>query len=281
MHEFGGDAVDCRPMANREPLRVLHITDLHILPEPGSEIYGGDTFESLRLVLGAALALARRPEVIVATGDLSEDGSDASYARLRQLLLTTGLPTYVLPGNHDSVARMRDSLVGGPIGMGPVVELGAWRGVLLDSHVDGQPHGFLEDPQLQLLGEALDEQPDRPVLIGLHHGVVPPCPSDGCRLHNADAVLELLRGRANARVMISGHAHLELERRIDGAIVFTTPSTCSQGVHAQLGEAVDHQDFWASHRFEPDRHGFRVLDLLPDGAIVSEVHWVRRPAAVA
>jgi 3',5'-cyclic-AMP phosphodiesterase len=260
-------------MANVD-LRVLHITDLHILPEPWTEIYGVDSFESLGQVLRAAQALARPPEVIIATGDLSEDASAASYERLREILLATGLPTYVLPGNHDSVERMRASLVGGAITMGPVIELGTWRGVLLDSHVDGQPHGLLDESQLALLGATLDEQPHRPVLIGLHHGVVPPCPSPGCRLHNADAVLELLRSRPNARAMISGHAHLELERRVDPLVALTTPSTCSQGVHAQLGEPVDHTDFWASHRFDPSRHGFRVLDLLPDGALVSEVHWV-------
>jgi Icc protein len=261
-------------MTTADSLRVLQITDLHILPRVRSAIYGTDSFESLRAVLGAALVLPEPPTLVVATGDLAEDGSEESYDRLRGPLLETGLPFYVLPGNHDSEDEMRSALVGGPIQTGPVVDIGSWRLVLLDSCVRGAPHGFLAASQLDLLTSALADDPSRPVLTCLHHGPARPCPASGCRLHNDDVLLGLLGSRPNARAVISGHAHTEIERHSEHVTLLTAPSTCSQGIHAQRGEPVDHEDFWASHRFDPSRYGFRMLTLLPGGELESAVHWV-------
>lgn len=263
------------------PVRALQITDLHILPVEGAAIYGTDSFASLRAVLGAALALPAPPALILATGDLSEDGSAASYARLRQALVATGLPVYVVPGNHDAIDQMQTSLLGGPIQAGPVIDVGAWRVVLLDSQVRGQPHGFLERAQLELLASALAEEPGRPALIGLHHGPASYCPSSGCQLQNAAALLEVLASRASARGVIAGHGHLEVERAAGHVKLLVTPSTCSQAWHAQRGEPVDHEAFAASHRFDPGRHGFRMLELSPGGALESTVHWVAAAGAPA
>ena len=93
-------------------MRVVQITDLHLLPDNGSRLYGVDTMASLELVLEKIMELPEPAEAIIATGDLAEDGSEESYARLRQRLARLGVPVYVLPGNHDDPAAMRATLVG-------------------------------------------------------------------------------------------------------------------------------------------------------------------------
>lgn len=263
-----------RSMHTTPAVRLLHITDLHILPTAGATIYGTDSFESLRAVLGAARALPEPPDLIVATGDLSEDGSPGAYRRLHQLLAGTGLPAHVLPGNHDAAAELGRALLGGAVQAGPVVDVGAWRVVLLDSQVPGRPHGHLDRAQLDLLAAALDEDPDRPVLVCLHHGPARYCPSSGCQLQNPDDLLKLLAAHPNARGVLAGHGHVDLEQRHGHTAIFVTPSTCSQLWHAQPGEAADHEDFEASHRFDPSRYGFRMIALGDDGALESSVHWV-------
>jgi Icc protein len=248
-----------------------------MVPVPGQEIYGTDPFRSLQSVLEAALALPSPPDLVVATGDLAEDASEPSYARLRGLLLDTGLPTLVIPGNHDSVRRMRSSLVGGPIDMVPVLDLESWRLVLLDSQVRGESIGVLSESELEVLASALSQEPERPVMICLHHSPTRPCPSSGCHLANEEALLRLLCTHPNARVVIAGHSHLEIERRVEHVTLLTTPSSCSQAWHAQLDDAVDHEDFWASHGFDASRHGFRMLTLRSDGRFDSSIHWVAGP----
>lgn len=261
-------------------MRMLQITDCHLLPEVGAKIYGADTFRSLGSVLQSALALPERPDLVVATGDLSEDGSDASYQRLRQILLDAGLPVYVIAGNHDSVEAMRRSLVGGAIRMVPWLDAGAWRVVFVDSKVAGESYGYLEKAELRRLGETLSADSERPAIVCLHHSPIRPCPSTGCHLKNDDEFIAVLDLHANARAVLAGHSHVELERRIQHATLLTTPATSSQCVHAQAGEPVDHQDFWSSHRFDASRHGFRMLSLHRDGRFDSSVHWASRDQAV-
>ena len=78
----------------------------------------------------------------------------------------------------------------------------------------------------------------------------------------------------NVKCVIAGHTHTTVEQERDGMHQFTTPSTFAQTTHAQLGESVDHEDFWASHKLDGSRHGYRVLDLLPDGGVSTAVHWI-------
>jgi Icc protein len=255
-------------------VRILQVTDCHILPGEGDEVYGTDTYRSLQAVLRAALALAQPPERIIATGDLSEDGADASYARLRDLLRETGLPVNVIPGNHDSPEAMRRSLLCDSVAMVPTLDLEGWRVAFLNSQVPGHAHGYLDEAELQLLTLALDEAPGRSVVTCLHHSPIPPCPSRGCHLHNDDQLLELLAARPNARLVLAGHAHLESNSRLGHTTFLTTPASSSQASHAQQGDPVDHEDFWASHAFDPSRHGFRMLTLKPGGRFETQVHWV-------
>ena len=253
-------------------MRIVQVTDCHIVTEPGRRIYGTDTFSSLRAVLKRALE--KRPEAILATGDLSEDGSEGSYQRLRHLFLETEVPVYVIPGNHDSVKGINNVLLGESIKSARLVDIGLRRIVFLNSKVEGEAYGYLAEPELAFLSGALIENAKRPAVVCLHHSPTKPCPSSGCHLRNADEFVELLNRHGNARAVLAGHAHLELTRRIEHAALLTTPASSSQCWHAQAGQAVDHEDFWATHRFDPTMHGFRALTLKPDGRFDTEVCWI-------
>ncbi|MEJ1715050.1 hypothetical protein SMA37_25910, partial [Escherichia coli] len=69
-------------------------------------------------------------------------------------------------------ATMRAFCAGGEQ-LEPVVDVGAWRIVLLDSAVPGAVLGHFADEQLQLLERALAEAPERHCLICFHHHPVP------------------------------------------------------------------------------------------------------------
>jgi 3',5'-cyclic AMP phosphodiesterase CpdA len=71
--------------------RLLHISDLHVgaHEEPGVE-------PALR-----GLIEARRPDLIVATGDLTHRGRPEQHERAAKLLRGLGPPVLTVPGNHD------------------------------------------------------------------------------------------------------------------------------------------------------------------------------------
>ena len=70
---------------------ILHVSDLHTGTREDPEV---------------AEALARlveeiRPEVVVASGDLTNRGRAAEHGRAHALLASLGIPVVAVPGNHD------------------------------------------------------------------------------------------------------------------------------------------------------------------------------------
>ena len=258
---------------NPGPLRIVHITDTHIVAEPGAEIYGVDSFVALESLLAVMQRDAWTPHLLIATGDLSEDGSAASYQRLRSLLTSLGLPVYCIPGNHDTLSEMHTHLRGGPIHIDRRVVWEPWQIVLLDSQVPGQGHGYLSPRELTALEEALQEAPGQHALVCLHHGPLPVCPMPPCRLENAEAFLTLLSRYANVRGVISGHNHCAVDEHHSGIQLLVTPSTCVYGAHPSGPQAPPERPFWEVHGLDPGRRAFRRLELYPDGQIVTEVIW--------
>jgi Icc protein len=89
---------------------VVQISDLHLFAKPHHRLLGVDTEASFLQVQKAIAALDPLPDLLLLTGDLSQDGSAASYARLRAHLQTLPIDTYWLAGNHDRLHTMNQEL---------------------------------------------------------------------------------------------------------------------------------------------------------------------------
>lgn len=254
-------------------ITVAQLTDIHLTAKAGSELYGVDTALSLGKIVDAIKRLANKPDVIIATGDLAEDGSKATYVRLRELLGVLDIPVYVLPGNHDDISQMRSVLNVDGFQCTGSMKMRAWGFVFVNSQVEGHSHGYVSAEELIDLEKNIKDLGDRPILVALHHTPSKVCPSFGCQLENSNEFTELLNRHPNIKGVIAGHTHNTSEIDAGGHIQFTTPSTFAKASHAQAGEPVDHDDFWASHSLDGNSQGFRILDLSADGGITSEVHW--------
>ena len=252
--------------------RILQITDLHVVPEAMGDFCGVDPLASLRGVLEDGMA--KDPDLIIVTGDLVECGDAESYSRVGEILRSTSLPVFVLPGNHDSPEHISRDLCGGNIHFRDVHDIDEWRLIFLDSHVDGKGYGELSEDQKSRLGAALGGAGDRYVLVALHHTPIAPCPSFNCQLVGAREFLDGLSSYSNVRAVISGHAHVECKARFHGIEVMTTPATSIQCVHEPAPSCKDLVGFEEAHTLDATRHGYRILDLEPDGILNTEVHWI-------
>lgn len=88
---------------------LLQLSDLHIR-EPGRIAYDRlDTAPYLQQALDSILRLRQQPDAVVITGDLTDFGRTAEYRHLRSLLAPLSMPVYLMPGNHDDRAQMRNS----------------------------------------------------------------------------------------------------------------------------------------------------------------------------
>ena len=254
-------------------LRVVQITDIHLLAETGATLYGVDTAIALQKVIDAIVELSPLPDLMIATGDLAEDGSKATYNRLRDLLSGVNMPVYVLAGNHDDINAMHDSLVNQNIKFIDMARVDKWIFMFVNSQVVGESYGYISPDEMSRLKSNLELAGDTPVVVALHHTPMQICRRANCQLQNVTEFNQLMSRFSNIKAVIAGHTHIEAEKKCARHIQYTTPSTFAQIDHGLAAESGG-ENFWASHTMDSLSHGFRVLDLKPDGQFTSQVHWV-------
>jgi 3',5'-cyclic-AMP phosphodiesterase len=228
---------------------VAQISDTHIVapgelfrcPIQGTALDAGrvsrevDTAQYLATAVAALNALAPRPDITVVTGDLVDRGTPDEYARLRRLLAPLKMPVFVIPGNHDSRAELREAFGGDdylPANgyLQYTIEDHPLRIVALDTTIPGQHAGTLCGERLNWLDRVLAAQPRRPTLILMHH---PPFPTgiaymDNYGLDNAEALAAVIARHPQVERILCGHLHRAIDRRFAGTVAGTAPSTAHQ-----------------------------------------------------
>lgn len=243
------------------PVLLVQLSDSHLVAEADGAMFGLNTRQSLAQVVSQVQLEQPHIDLLVATGDLSQDGTLASYQAFAQATAGIAAPMRWLPGNHDEPAVMQQAAQGTQW-LEPVVDIGAWRVTLLDSAIAGSAAGHLADEQLQLLERSLAEAPHKHHLVCLHHHPVSIDSSwmEPIGLRNRHALFELLARFAQVRGVLWGHVHQEIDRQAHGVRLLASPSTCIQFLPRSEDFALD------------DRApGYRWLRLMPDGQIETGV----------
>jgi len=243
--------------------RIAQMTDLHLFAESNQCLLGMPTLRSLNTLIEQIQQLYPKPDMLLLTGDLSQDGTIRSYERLQALLSPLKIPTYWLPGNHDCVEAMERSLT--QFHSDKAFERGEWRFLLLNSQDPGCVHGRLSAESLTWLDRQLAQHRDMPTLVSLHH---PPFAVnstwlDTSSLQNSAELLEILDRASQVKLVVFGHIHQEFRRQRGNVTFLGTPSTCIQ--------FAQESDEFALGQETP---GFRLIQLYQDGSWESQVKRV-------
>lgn len=256
-------------MSGDRPLRLLQLTDSHLRAAADGTIKGWPTRESLVMALHAALDGEAAPDAILATGDLSQDGTPASYAHVRDILGGLGVPVYCLPGNHDHPETMAGALSEPPFQYCGDHRLSNWRLVMLSTWDGDRGGGRLPETELERLEQVLNTAVEPHLLIVLHHHPVPMNSwLDKVGLDNADAFLAVADRCSRVRGILWGHVHQAHDSVRRNVRLLATPSTCFQFVPGATDSDVD------AHTGP----GWRWLELWPDGRIDTHVAHAPKPA---
>jgi Icc protein len=226
---------------------VAQITDCHIV-EPGGFVADRiDPAPALERALSTLAAAPIRPDLVVGTGDLVNDGRPSQYDRLQELLADLDVPFVPVPGNHDDRSELRRRFAdvlpeGGPDDpIDHVIDLGPLRLVLLDTQIPGTTAGRLTSAQLAWLHERLAEAADRPVVVFQHH---PPFTTgigfmDRDRFEGGAEYAEVLARHGHVELVSCGHLHRTIVRRFGGTVAATWPAT-SVALDLGLGDTPVH-----------------------------------------
>jgi Icc protein len=249
------------------PFLLLHLSDPHI----GANWDDGDPAARFAAAVESARALLPQPDAVLVSGDLTDNGSDAEYERVREILAPLAAPHYVLPGNHDDRHALRRGFGGPGAGGEPVqyaVDLGPVRLVALDTTRPGEDTGELDAARLDWLDAELAAAPDAATLLAMHHPPiltgVPSLDALGMPAADRRALGEVVARHPQVRRLVAGHVHRTIAGELAGRPVLAVPSTYLQ---ARLDFASVELEFAA----EPA--GFAVHAVL-DGEVMSHVQPV-------
>ncbi len=217
-------------------LTLAQITDLHVTTDrdPPNRRRNEDR---LRQVLAAIHALQPRPAAIVISGDLVDRGEPQEYAALQAVLRTVDIPIHYAIGNHDNRAHFLTAFKTMGARTDPngfvqyAVDLGEMRLVVCDTLEEGRDGGGFCERRAEWLAQTLDEAPDSPTVIVMHH---PPVLS-GIQWMDPEPdapwierLACVLRGREQVGAVICGHVHRAFSGRLAGQTIAAAPATSIQ-----------------------------------------------------
>ncbi|MGQ9865112.1 MAG: metallophosphoesterase family protein [Pseudanabaenaceae cyanobacterium] len=229
-------------------VRLIQVSDLHL----GSTYF--PTAASWQRVRAAIAPL--RPELLVCTGDLTDDGQPAAWREVVATFTELGIPWYWVPGNHDRLRKAPQS-----------VGLGSWRLFLLDS-TDPQSQrgeGAIGRSQLAWLQRWLSYMAEPWALLAWHHYPIPFAGElawlNEIGLTDAEAVLAGLADFPQVKGLMCGHSHRAITEEWGPIPVWGCPATGYQvSLPSDLSTA--------------QQAGFREWLLGTDGTLHTRVHRV-------
>jgi Icc protein len=251
--------------AATEVLRLIQVTDTHLFADPQGRLMGVNTEQTLAGLLTRIRDDGERPDAVLATGDLAQDGSAEAYRRVATQLAGLEAPVYWLPGNHDCPDTMRKHFAGSWIMAEHAFRARGWQAILLDSAVAGEIGGHLGRGELERLEDRLSAHPDDHALVCLHHHpvVVGTGWLDCLGLDNPEDFFEVVDRYPQVRAVLWGHVHQAFDATRRGVRLMATPSTCFQFLPGSREFAVD-----------SGPPAYRWLELSPGGEIRTEVRHV-------
>lgn len=246
-------------------IKILHVTDLHILPTSTDTMLGVNTEKYFRLVLEQAHRQHADFDLMLVTGDLVQDPCPEAYQTISDILEQYPTPSLCLPGNHDDFVLMRQYLKHGQISCHKQIQRQNWQIVCLNSVKSGEHGGLLAQTELDYLHEKLQSSTGLFTLIAVHHHSIPSGSEwmDGMMIENSADLFALTCKYPHVKGILCGHVHQVIEEKYHGLDILASPSTCFQFKPDSQAFALDDKP-----------PGYRVLELHADGQIKTTVSWL-------
>ncbi len=242
-------------------MRVLQITDPHLMADPAGALLGVNTRDSLDAVITSVLDNHGQPDLILATGDIAQDATEEAYRLFGEKLDVFHCESAWIAGNHDD-STLLNRVAAEWKSDRKQIFMGGWHFVLLDTSVHGKVHGKLSDDELEFLEQALKEHPELPTLVALHHHPVDIEAKwmSPIGLHNRDEFWRIVDQFPQVRSVLWGHIHQEQDIDRQGVRLLATPSTCIQFTAGSDKFSV-----------EDKSPGYRWFEMWPDGRFDTSV----------
>jgi Icc protein len=154
---------------------VAQISDTHLIAPGAPGRFGEEKLIALEKCIEAINNLDTPPDVVIHTGDLSDNGSSEELLLAKKYLDKLVVPYYVTPGNKDCADKLvevfteqlSDVVIGEPITY--LVDNLPIKLASLDTTTSADNRGILDFKKIAAIDKVLSKNQDEPVIIFSHH----------------------------------------------------------------------------------------------------------------
>ncbi|WP_295421768.1 phosphodiesterase [Sulfurovum sp.] len=214
-------------------MRIIHISDTHILGNLRTNLFGINPIQSLKKALKSINKNYKDADFIVIAGDLVDVASPEAYEIFHSAVKKSNIPVYPILGNHDNREMFQkfypELFNEGFVQYDFVLDNRAF--VFLDTLDETKESGILCDVRLAWLNSKLQEHKERDTYLFMHHHPV------ACGLHRFDVDADfktskefwgLLSGYNNVKHITFGHIHRDMFAVKDNISMHSSKSTTFQ-----------------------------------------------------
>jgi len=229
----------------RSVFRLVHISDTHISK------YGQFVEPMFDLAVDEINSLNPKPDVVVHTGDLTDNGVLSDYEFAVEKIKGIAARLVVAPGNHDE-RNFGQSLFKEVIGpMDHKAEIGKSVIFVMNSPEPDRDEGRLGRRRQTYLEKSLERlSEDKIKVVAFHHHLVP-VPYSGREtnvLEDAGDILDTVL-KHNVNLVLMGHRHVRRALRINNTTLINAGTVSSVRTRGRFG------------------HSFNIIDVYRDGTV--------------
>ena len=211
---------------------IAQVTDIHLGFEQDNP--GELNRQRLDQVLRYLNNGPNRPDLLIATGDLTEHGAAASYRQLADAFSICSFPVHMCLGNHDIRSNFSAQFPELPVADGFVQYALDVRGVrilMLDTVEEGRHGGAFCDIRAKWLRSTLAQDRNTPTIIAMHH---PPVEIGIAWMNThpeeqwVSNFTQAIQDAPNIKGIMCGHVHRSAAVPWHGTAVAICSSTAAQ-----------------------------------------------------
>ncbi len=225
-------------MQQKDSITILQLSDLHLFKDCGEEFLKVNPFWHLEIIVDEILSRKGKiyPDIVIVTGDISQDYSLESYKIAKTLLNRIGVPIYATMGNHDDSSNFYREF-GLAEQVVSVHGMPEWEIVLLNTSVDQEVYGFLSSESINLFRDQAKVKKYQ--FLFMHHPLfmVDSAWLDGSKVINNIEFFNVLninwlfnnkQEQICLKGIFAGHVHQENYFNYRGVPFFTAPAVAWQ-----------------------------------------------------
>ena len=243
---------------------IAQLTDTHILDsETTEQSIANNRISNLHRCIVDISNLPIKPTVVIHTGDIAHTADKKEYQLAKQMLEALDIPFFIVPGNRDSRANIRQAFSSNTYLNGknnePIIfEVNNFlvRLIGADSISPGSNKGYFCPERILTLDRMLSMVPDKPTAIFMHHPPMPVATGETNRIEfisqraGDDFIAMVLKHKQVIRVFC-GHSHRPYLTKIGKTEFSTVPSIASDLRMGNYPQSMKKIPVYQIHQFSP------------------------------